>query len=299
MGLHEKCFILVGVGPLASAKTARWMRSSVPGVHIPDAVVERIEQAGAPRSRRREGKRLCIELIQQIREIQGVHGVHVMAYRQEEFVSGDHPGLGCAARAAPPGAAALQKMGEQGHDRDRRSARRPGRSSSASTGRSASSASGSTRPGARSSRPRWRLAISRRVERGHAGPGRGRRAHAGRQCGHPSGRRAGDPGQDYPARAVADRSAAVDRQLDRGRPGGGPRGLQRPAAGQLGDRRGGASGGRAAADQEVRLCGRGDLQRRDRDQRGPGRAVRGGEEDRPPCRRTMASSPRTSWSTRW
>ena len=87
LGLHEKCFILVGVGPLASAKTARWMRSSVPGVHIPDAVVERIEQAGPPKEQKAEGKRLCIELIQQIREIEGVHGVHVMAYRQEEFVS--------------------------------------------------------------------------------------------------------------------------------------------------------------------------------------------------------------------
>ena len=47
LGLHEKCFILVGVGPLASAKTARWMRSNVPGVHIPDAIVERLEKAAA------------------------------------------------------------------------------------------------------------------------------------------------------------------------------------------------------------------------------------------------------------
>jgi 5,10-methylenetetrahydrofolate reductase len=86
-GLHEKCFILVGVGPLASAKTARWMRSSVPGVHIPDAVVERIERAGPPKEQKAEGKRLCVELIQEIRETPGVHGVHVMAYRQEEFVS--------------------------------------------------------------------------------------------------------------------------------------------------------------------------------------------------------------------
>lgn len=87
LGLHEKCFILVGVGPLASAKTARWMRSSVPGVHIPDAIVERIEQAGPPKAQKAAGKRLCIELIQQIRAIEGVHGVHLMAYRQEEFVS--------------------------------------------------------------------------------------------------------------------------------------------------------------------------------------------------------------------
>lgn len=86
-GLHERCFILVGVGPLASAKTARWLRSNVPGVHIPDAVVERIEGAGGPKEQKAEGKRLCVELIQRVREIKGVHGVHVMAYRQEEYVS--------------------------------------------------------------------------------------------------------------------------------------------------------------------------------------------------------------------
>ena len=42
MGLHEKCFIMIGVGPLASAKTARWIRSNVPGVHIPDDIVKRL-----------------------------------------------------------------------------------------------------------------------------------------------------------------------------------------------------------------------------------------------------------------
>lgn len=83
-GLHERCFILVGVGPLASPRAARWIRANVPGVHIPDAVIERLERAEKPK---REGKKLCIELIQQIREIEGVAGVHVMAYRQEELVS--------------------------------------------------------------------------------------------------------------------------------------------------------------------------------------------------------------------
>ncbi|HLB81324.1 MAG TPA: methylenetetrahydrofolate reductase, partial [Dongiaceae bacterium] len=84
LGLHEKCFVLVGVGPLASARAARWMRAHVPGVHVPDAVVARLEGAA---DQRLEGKRLCIELIQRIREIDGVAGVHVMAYRQEELVS--------------------------------------------------------------------------------------------------------------------------------------------------------------------------------------------------------------------
>ena len=84
LGLHEQCFILVGVGPLASAKAAIWIRDNVPGVHIPDEIVERLRSAARPPQ---EGKRICMELIQEIREIQGVSGVHVMAYRQEEAVA--------------------------------------------------------------------------------------------------------------------------------------------------------------------------------------------------------------------
>ncbi len=87
LGLHERCFILVGVGPLASARTARWMRAHVPGVHIPDEVVGRIERAGGPKEQKAAGKDLCVELIQRVRGIEGVRGVHVMAYRQEEYVS--------------------------------------------------------------------------------------------------------------------------------------------------------------------------------------------------------------------
>lgn len=84
LGLHEECFILVGVGPLASAKSARWIRQHVPGVHIPEDIIDRLAGADKPRL---EGRKLCVELIQQIREIEGVAGIHVMAYRQEEAVA--------------------------------------------------------------------------------------------------------------------------------------------------------------------------------------------------------------------
>jgi 5,10-methylenetetrahydrofolate reductase len=83
-GLHEKAFFLIGVGPLPSSKTARWMKNNVPGVHIPDAIIERMEKA---KDQRAEGKQLAVDLIQEIKEIEGVSGVHVMAYRQEEFVN--------------------------------------------------------------------------------------------------------------------------------------------------------------------------------------------------------------------
>jgi methylenetetrahydrofolate reductase (NADH) len=83
LGLLGQVFILVGVGPLRSAKTAEWMRTHVPGLHIPDAVIARLKGAA---DAAREGRNLCIEIIQEIRSVPGVSGVHVMAYRQEDTV---------------------------------------------------------------------------------------------------------------------------------------------------------------------------------------------------------------------
>ncbi len=83
LGLHEKLFMLIGVGPLASARTAQWMRKNVPGVHIPDAIIKRLEGADDQKA---EGISLCVELIQQVQEIEGVNGVHIMAYKQEHMV---------------------------------------------------------------------------------------------------------------------------------------------------------------------------------------------------------------------
>lgn len=86
LGLDKKVYILVGVGPLRNAKAAEFMRTRVPGVWIPDAIMERMTKTPKPRQAE-EGKQICIEIIQQVREIAGVHGVHVMAYRQEEAVA--------------------------------------------------------------------------------------------------------------------------------------------------------------------------------------------------------------------
>ncbi len=84
LGLDQKCFILAGVGPLASANAALWIRNNVPGIHIPDEIIKRLSGA---RRQKAEGRKICIELIQQLKEIKGISGVHVMAYRQEEEVA--------------------------------------------------------------------------------------------------------------------------------------------------------------------------------------------------------------------
>ncbi len=82
--LHLRSFILAGVGLLASARVARWIRENVPGVHIPDHVIDRLAGAKKPKQ---EGIQICIELMQQLKEIEGVAGVHIMAYRQEQHVA--------------------------------------------------------------------------------------------------------------------------------------------------------------------------------------------------------------------
>jgi len=86
MGLHERVYILVGVGPLRSDRAAEFMRTKVPGVWIPDEIVERLKKT-PKKLKKEEGIKICIEMIQQVRELEGVHGVHIMAYRQEETVA--------------------------------------------------------------------------------------------------------------------------------------------------------------------------------------------------------------------
>jgi methylenetetrahydrofolate reductase (NADPH) len=66
LGLLDRVFILVGVGPLRSAKAAEWMRTHVPGIHIKDDIVPRMAGAEKPTL---EGRKLCVELIQEIRQI--------------------------------------------------------------------------------------------------------------------------------------------------------------------------------------------------------------------------------------
>jgi methylenetetrahydrofolate reductase (NADPH) len=86
LGLHQGVFILVGVGPLRSVRAAEYLRTKVPGVRVPQEIIERLRKVPSDR-RQNEGKRICIEIIQQVSEIEGIAGIHIMAYRQEELVA--------------------------------------------------------------------------------------------------------------------------------------------------------------------------------------------------------------------
>jgi methylenetetrahydrofolate reductase (NADPH) len=74
--LGFKLPILIGIAPIPSAKSARWMREKLFGTIVPDSIVERLERAADPRA---EGRRICVEILQELAEIPGVAGAHVMA----------------------------------------------------------------------------------------------------------------------------------------------------------------------------------------------------------------------------
>jgi methylenetetrahydrofolate reductase (NADPH) len=84
-GLHEKVHILGGVTPIKSLGMANYMKKEVPGMDVPDELIARIK--GVDKEKRtEEGIKICVETIQQLKEIEGVHGVHIMAIEWEEMV---------------------------------------------------------------------------------------------------------------------------------------------------------------------------------------------------------------------
>ena len=86
LGIHEKCAILAGVIPLKSAGMARYMKTSVPGMDIPDELINRLK--GVPKEKQgEEGIKICVEQIEYVKQIPGVRGVHVMAIEWEEKVA--------------------------------------------------------------------------------------------------------------------------------------------------------------------------------------------------------------------
>lgn len=84
-GLTEKVFIMGGVTPIKTVGMARYMKNKVAGMDIPDAVIDRV--AGVPKDKQaEEGLAICMETIQELKEMDGVHGVHIMAIEWEDKV---------------------------------------------------------------------------------------------------------------------------------------------------------------------------------------------------------------------
>lgn len=79
-GITEQVGVLLGIGPIVSARSARWMNDNLYGVTIPEETIKRLDQAADAKA---EGRAICAELIQQYREIPGLAGVHIMAPAQK------------------------------------------------------------------------------------------------------------------------------------------------------------------------------------------------------------------------
>lgn len=100
LGIPERCRVLAGVGPIRSPRALEFMRTSVPGLHIPDSVVRRLRSVPSDRFAA-EGLRLCIEIVEELKEMPGLAGVHIMAFGREEQVLDivAATGIGPAARS--------------------------------------------------------------------------------------------------------------------------------------------------------------------------------------------------------
>ncbi|MCF8335713.1 MAG: methylenetetrahydrofolate reductase [Bacteroidales bacterium] len=84
-GLHEKTYILAGITPLKSAKMAQYMKENVSGIAIPDHVVERLSEA---EDQKAEGINIAVEQMQELKNMEGISGVHLMAIGAEKSVPG-------------------------------------------------------------------------------------------------------------------------------------------------------------------------------------------------------------------
>lgn len=82
-GLDQQVHVLAGVIPMKSARMAAYMRDNVSGVCVPDELVTRMEKAADPKE---EGVKICLEIIAKLKDIPGVHGIHIMAVGWEEMV---------------------------------------------------------------------------------------------------------------------------------------------------------------------------------------------------------------------
>jgi methylenetetrahydrofolate reductase (NADPH) len=85
MGLHKKCYIMAGITPMKSVGAAKYMKNRVPGMDVPQELVERmgsVEKEKQPE----EGIEICLETIERLKQVEGVAGFHIMAIDWEEKV---------------------------------------------------------------------------------------------------------------------------------------------------------------------------------------------------------------------
>ncbi len=76
LGIIDRTYFIIGIGPISSAKSARWMNKNLYGVSIPEVIIKRLEKA---KDSKLEGRKICVELIHELQEMEGISGAHLMA----------------------------------------------------------------------------------------------------------------------------------------------------------------------------------------------------------------------------
>jgi len=84
LNITDKAYFIIGLGVIKSAKSARWMNKNLFGINIPEEIINRIEQSN---NESLEGIKICIELIEKYKSIDGVSGIHLMGYKQEKEIA--------------------------------------------------------------------------------------------------------------------------------------------------------------------------------------------------------------------
>jgi methylenetetrahydrofolate reductase (NADPH) len=86
IGLHKEVKILAGITPIKGAGMAKYMKNFVPGMDVPQEIVDRVAAKEKGAAQQAEGKKLAVEMIKELAEIEGVAGVHIMAVEWEPAV---------------------------------------------------------------------------------------------------------------------------------------------------------------------------------------------------------------------
>lgn len=84
LSITDKAYFIIGLGVIKSAKSARWMNKNLFGINIPEEIINRIEQSN---NETLEGIKICVELINKYKSIEGVSGIHLMGYKQEKEIA--------------------------------------------------------------------------------------------------------------------------------------------------------------------------------------------------------------------
>lgn len=85
-GLHREVKILAGITPVTSVAAARYMKTKVPNMDIPDRIIERLRKARNKEEAAEEGIKIAVETINQLKQIEGVEGIHIMTLGREEII---------------------------------------------------------------------------------------------------------------------------------------------------------------------------------------------------------------------